>query len=607
MIGIVNSIIRNNFKTQFDKYITRLPLFSFSEISQKINYNSTYSKLTNFATPSLLFIPNARKFDTIFSAIGSNLTFSGLGDKSRINSNGNVEFTRRNLFSQSEDLPNWIVANQFSLTASNVTTAPDGALTGDKFIADNTLNQHRLGQFATLPLNTYVFSVFAKAAEYSFLSLGTGGGVGGGDVIFNLANGTIGGTNVNNANPIITPYTNGWYRCSITTTNSGSLGFWLVVRDSNSTANFIGNNTSGVFIWGAQLEIGSTPTTYQKTTTSNLTARIDYSSGSSALLLEPARTNLLLNSNNLSAATYTLTETTLSGNIITENTNSGIHSLNTTFQTGFATNTLHTFSVLLKQNNGTRNVRISISNGADGDIFSQVLNLANGTLSEIILSNGSWSNISNKVTTLPNGYYLFEISGQSSNGTSRRFSVQMMNGSNGNYIGNGSSSIEVQHIQGEIGSFATSRILTTTTTVTRTADKYNVTIPTTSNGTCVINVIDNIPQLGGGTHLYGCLSLIGTNGIYLSKTNGGRLRLWTAASSTIYSTTITNLKLAITFDGTNINVWENGVKVVTNFAYALSNVNLIESSNSIETVNSIKTLAFYNSILSNSQCISLTT
>jgi hypothetical protein len=67
---------------------------------------------------------------------------------------------------------------------------------------------------------------------------------------------------------VITALANDWYRCSgsFTTTGAGVGGFVILLSDGTGTT-YLGNGTSGVYIWGAQLEAGSSVTSYIPTTT----------------------------------------------------------------------------------------------------------------------------------------------------------------------------------------------------------------------------------------------------------------------------------------------------------------------------------------------------
>jgi hypothetical protein len=67
-------------------------------------------------------------------------------------------------------------------------------------------------------------------------------------------------------NATIVPLVNDWYRISVTTTSStsGSAGWAIWATNGDAPFSVTPSGTSGIFIWGAQLELGSTATPYQK-------------------------------------------------------------------------------------------------------------------------------------------------------------------------------------------------------------------------------------------------------------------------------------------------------------------------------------------------------
>jgi hypothetical protein len=185
-----------------------------------------------------------------------------------------IEESRSNLLVNSDDFNSW-AKNNYNVS-TNVITAPDGTLTADKIIPINSNTNHDLFKTPSLSSNTYTLSIFAKAAEQSFIRLRIDDGVVGRGTFFNLSNGSI-GSSVNVTSSTITPYPNGWYRCSITVTTN----IINVVFNSfpiGSTTNYTGNGTSGIYVWGAQLEAGAFPTSYIPTTASTVTRSADNAS-----------------------------------------------------------------------------------------------------------------------------------------------------------------------------------------------------------------------------------------------------------------------------------------------------------------------------------------
>lgn len=187
-----------------------------------------------------------------------------------------VEPQRTNLLSYSEQFDNvsWIKSNS-SITANSV-TAPDGTLTADKLV-ENSSNANHLVQKAVVASNAvYTFSVFAKKSERNWVVLrGVNASFQNVKAWFNIDAGTI-GTLENGATAKITNVGNGWYKLEMTIP-SFSTGFEFRVSTStgNNVDSYTGDGTSGLFIWGAQLEAGSYATSYIPTVASSVTRNAD--------------------------------------------------------------------------------------------------------------------------------------------------------------------------------------------------------------------------------------------------------------------------------------------------------------------------------------------
>ena len=128
-----------------------------------------------------------------------------------------------------------------------------------KLVEDGSTGQHSLAsQIITITNGVSVtHSIFAKKGERSwirFYNIYMGG------AYFDLENGVI-GTSIATSNTI-EEFANGWYRCSITYISSGTAAAVNVyLSEAGTGTTYTGDGISGVYLFFAQLEEGSYPTT----------------------------------------------------------------------------------------------------------------------------------------------------------------------------------------------------------------------------------------------------------------------------------------------------------------------------------------------------------
>jgi len=237
-----------------------------------------------------------------------------------VGSDGLIKTAVTNLVLQSEDFSTtWFNFN--SSESVNVAVAPDGKLTADKLIPDVGVTNGLIrqdfasGQFASD--TQFCLSVYAKAAELDVIAV----------TFYNNANTFCASgqfslstgafvTNGANATRFATPVSDGWYRVGIIFSSGAGANATNIRIVCPST----GDGTSGIYLWGAQLEQSSTVGEYVPTTsTINSAPRFDHdpTTGESlGLLVEESRTNLLLQSEDFSttwiASTLLITTNSIS-------------------------------------------------------------------------------------------------------------------------------------------------------------------------------------------------------------------------------------------------------------------------------------------------------
>ena len=222
-----------------------------------------------------------------------------------------IKSSTTNLLLRSEEFDNasWTTDSVQILVSPNAIISPTGTSTADKIIANTTNGFHALRQFSSVTNGlSYTQSIYAKAGEYSVLQLITSTGFDGSGLFYRnfiLSNGSLGNGTLPAA---ITPVGNGWYRISVTATatSTNAVGrFNMNVLNADTASPnpaYTGDGTSGLFLWGAQLEQSATAGPYVPTTTAAATS---FGTESLGLLVEEARTNSVTNNTMVGAVAGT--------------------------------------------------------------------------------------------------------------------------------------------------------------------------------------------------------------------------------------------------------------------------------------------------------------
>ena len=250
---------------------------------------------------SLLLIPSGYKGGKLYAEIPTNgngdLTWTRSGTANRTNASGNIELMGANvprlsymygscpsvllepqrtnlcLYSQQLDDANWSKAES-SITA-NTTTSPDGTTNADSLIENTANGLHQTTILTSATGGVYTATIYAKpnGRNWFLFNIAAAANYG---AFFDVQNGAVGTIQSNITSATIISVGNGWYRCTvIANTASISPRISITLATANNTISYTGNGTSGLYLYGGQIEAGAYPTTYIPTTSATATRVAD--------------------------------------------------------------------------------------------------------------------------------------------------------------------------------------------------------------------------------------------------------------------------------------------------------------------------------------------
>ena len=545
------------------------------------------SDLLNSA--SLVMIPSGYKEDIVYSEVPTNgngdLSFTRASNGTRINSAGLVEVVPWNAMSYSNTFTNgvWVTSgygNLPTLTANSIANPVNGLVDAwtASFAAAGT--QGRLLQtFTGLPVGVpYTFSIYIKAGTKTIVTIMSDTASIGLEANFNLSTGVVTSAS-SGVTATITAMTNGWYFLTMTnnilSNGNGQYGIVTGPGDDGS-----------LYIYGAQVNIGSTAKPYFPTTDRLNVPRLTYQNGGGgcpSLLLEKQSTNLVLQSENwgtywvvqnISASVNQTTspDGTTNADLLTT-TNTGICY---TYQYLSGTSGAYSTSVFVK--NGNNNFFALNVQNASTQWVSAIFDLSDGSLGEYAQgSGGAFVYTSHTITSVGDGWYRCVLNYTTTQSTyicpmfAPLKTGNSFTSSYGEVDNNANNkTLYIWGAQLEASSYPTSYIPTTSASATRVADVCTKTgigaLIGGTSGTVFFDIKTN-PVLSSESYKQFCYYFtsggaqsymyLGSTNLIVTNSN------WASLVGSTAFVANTRYKVALVYAPNDFALYVNGVSVAT--------------------------------------------
>lgn len=361
--------------------------------------------------------------------------------------------------------------------------------------------------------------------------------------------------------------------------------------------------------------------------------RVDYTDGVANILLEPQRTNLSLYSENYENIYFSKTNALISSNAINspnntlsadklyENTSTGAHGGDVCRVNSISTIANYTTSFYIKK--GEKTSFQLWTRGASSNnrcVWNVDLNLKTLTF---VSNLGNFVRVSESIKELPNDWFLITTTITPFTGETNLSSVVWFNATV-SYTGDGVSGLYIWGGQIELGSYATSYIPTTTSTVTRNLDLASVSGVTSLIGQTEGVIFVETAALANDLtqRIIGISDITSNNrlGIYYSSTSN-QILCYGVTNGTNFTSAIAYTltdetqfaKIAIRYRVNDFTLWVNGVKRGTDLTSQALPLSFSRfgfdgfSSGNGNFYGKVKSAQLYKTYLTDAEMASLTT
>ncbi len=359
--------------------------------------------------------------------------------------------------------------------------------------------------------------------------------------------------------------------------------------------------------------------------------RLDYltsggTAGCPALLVEPAATNLALQSENFlttwsptnitvttgSTAAFTAPDGTTSADLFTESTDVSAtnHQISQSISTAVVSGTSYTLSCFFKATAANRSARLSLSSALFSGSPQAFFDITSGIV-------GTTTDCTARIENYGSGWYRCIMTAICDAAGTASVFVSSASGNTRDYIGNGSASLYLWGAQLETGSVATSYIPTTAGTGSRSGDLVSVTGAVSGSigqtaGTFYLDLTYSLRLTSTATRWIQIFGSSNNIGLAVATTN--IVRSIVNGQSDILSTpsTADGVKIAWGYDGSGVVCFVNGTQYTLTNGGAQIITQLNQISLDLSTTNAIgncrlRAVALYTTRLTNDELDTLTT